>query len=511
MNKRTAVLKNALFGFGGQLLVTVVGIIVPRMIMSGYGSEMNGLLATLGQIFTYLSLLGAGVNQSSRNALYAPIRNGDRESMTDIVSVTQKYFNKVAVYYSGGVLLLSAVGPYVLKTSLDKPVVFFIILLEGAASVISLRCIESYNALLTADGRGYFISALTLFNKLAVYGLKIVLALCGVNILFVQVLGVVIALVRVAAYKHFMSKHYSWLKIKKVKDAQSLKDRNSFLVTQIAWTVFASTDMIILSIFVSANSSSVYNVYNMVFASLAMLLNEVYVNINYLLGRTYSESVKEYEKYHDAYTSVFLGAMTMMMCVSAVMCLPFVRLYTRGITDTNYIYPALPIMFAVVQILSWSRYVSGNLTGLSGYAKQTSYISIAEAVINLAVSLVLVHFYGIYGVVIGTVAALPVKVIWCNYIADKKVMKRSPIKTIKILGANYILFACAVAAGIFIDPAISGWGSFLLWCVIYTAAFTLLGAVMNIIANPQMLRYAKSILSQRNKADQSAVSGGAEK
>ena len=33
MNKRKAVIKNALFGFGGQFLVMLVGIIVPRMIM----------------------------------------------------------------------------------------------------------------------------------------------------------------------------------------------------------------------------------------------------------------------------------------------------------------------------------------------------------------------------------------------------------------------------------------------------------------------------------------------
>ena len=30
-------------------------------------------------------------------------------------------------------------------------------------------------------------------------------------------------------------------------------------------------------------------------------------------------------------------------------------------------------MFCLVQILSWSRYVSGNLTGLAGYAKTVSY------------------------------------------------------------------------------------------------------------------------------------------
>ena len=158
MNKKKAVIKNVLFGFGGQAIVLFAGIIVPRMIMSGYGSEMNGLLATLGQIFMYLSLLGAGVNQSSRNALYSPVKHNERDKISDVISVTQGYFNRIAVYYGICVLLLSAAGPFLLNTSISRPEVFLIILLEGVASVISLRFIESYNAILSVDGRGYFIS-----------------------------------------------------------------------------------------------------------------------------------------------------------------------------------------------------------------------------------------------------------------------------------------------------------------------------------------------------------------
>lgn len=504
MNKKKAVIKNVLFGFGGQAIVLFAGIIVPRMIMSGYGSEMNGLLATLGQIFMYLSLLGAGVNQSSRNALYSPVKHNERDKISDVISVTQGYFNRIAVYYGICVLLLSAAGPFLLKTSIPRPEVFLIILLEGVASVISLRFIESYNAILSVDGRGYFISAVSMLNKLAVYLLKIVLALIGVNIILLQLGGVVLALLRVAVYKLYMSRNYNWLTIRKADRSMQLKDRNSFFITQIAWTVFSSTDMILLSMFLTTKLSSVYTVYNMIFANLAMLLNEVYGNVSFLLGQTYSESRKEYEKYHDAFTSVFLGAMTIMMCISVILCIPFVRLYTKGITDVNYIYPSLPLLFAIVQILSWSRYVSGNLTGLAGYARQTSYISVAEAAINVTVSLILIHFLGIVGVLIGTVAALPIKVIWCNYISDKKVMQRSFLQTIKILSANYMLFAAAVLAEWLLKPEINGAGSFIVCGIMITIGFTVLGAVVNLAANPKMLKYAKKIIRSRNstKTDQ---------
>ena len=92
---------------------------------------------------------------------------------------------------------------------------------------------------------------------------------------------------------------------------------------------------------------------------------------------------KKYVTYHDAFTTIFMGGMTILMCITYILILPFIRLYTNGVTDVEYIYTILPVMFCLVQILSWSRYVSGNLTGLAGYAKTVSYISIAEAIVNL--------------------------------------------------------------------------------------------------------------------------------
>ena len=44
------------------------------------------------------------------------------------------------------------------------------------------------------------------------------------------------------------------------------------------------------------------------------------------------------------------------------------------------------------------------------------------------------------GKALATVIALPVKVIWCTYIADKKVMKRSYWKSISIIGVNFLFF-----------------------------------------------------------------------
>lgn len=70
-----------------------------------------------------------------------------------------------------------------------------------------------------------------------------------------------------------------------------------------------------------------------------------------------------------------MGTMTAMTCVAYLIIIPFIRLYTHGVNDVNYIIPILPALFCSVQLISWSRYIAGNLTGLAGYAKRVAVIN----------------------------------------------------------------------------------------------------------------------------------------
>ena len=59
--KQSKIFKNIVTGFGGQLIAIILGLVVPRLFISSYGSDVNGLLSTITQLFTYLALLEAGI------------------------------------------------------------------------------------------------------------------------------------------------------------------------------------------------------------------------------------------------------------------------------------------------------------------------------------------------------------------------------------------------------------------------------------------------------------------
>lgn len=493
------VAKNIFWGFGGQIVIMLLGIIVPRIMLTGYGSDVNGLMSTISQIFTYMALFEAGIGQAAKNALYKPIAEKDKDGISYVAAVAQTYFRRVTIYYTIGVLVLACALPFLLKSNVDKMTIFLIIILEGMSGVGTFYFVQTQNTILMADGRGYIYNGINVVNRTLSYAVKIFMASFGIHIVILQLAYFVITVGKVVFYKRYFHRKYGWINYKLAPKTAKLENRNAFIITEIAWTIFSSTDMIILSMFVSTDMSSVYAVYNLVFSSLNTLLNAVYNSINYMLGQTYYEDIEKYTKLHDTFNTIFIGTMTVLMSVSYLLILPFVRLYTSGVSDINYIYKSLPLMFCLVQMLSWSRYVAGNLTILAGYAKRASMISLLEALLNISLSLILVGKWGITGVLAATVFALPIKVIWCTYISDRRVLKRSFIKSISIIGINYLIFAITVAFNETVEVNV---GSYREFFIIGIIAFLIIGVItcgLNIAVNPNCVAIAKSFVKRSKK------------
>ena len=488
MNKVRKLLVNLGMSIVSQAIILFLGFVIPRIIMVSYGSDTNGLTSTITQVFTYMSLLEAGISQATRNNLFKPIKEDNREEISYWMSVSRRYFRKISVLYFCIVSVIAFVFPLVLKTHVGYWIIVFYILFEGLTSVVSFYFINTWVSFLTAKGDMYVVNTLSLLNKVLCYGVKIILALLGLNIALIQVGYFAVSILQVFLYFMYMKKKYNWIDYSlPVKDVV-LPDRRSYIIIEIAWTIFSSTDMILLSMFVSTEMSSVYAVYNLPFVALNSLLNAVYCALSYNLGITYHENMQKYIKVHDMFNSLFVGGMTILMSVTYVLLIPFIKLYTQGITDVNYIYPILPLLFCLVQLLSWSRFVSGNLFGVAGKIRSVVIVSVVEAVTNLTLSIILIQRYGIVGVLVATVVALPLKVIYCNYVADKEILKRSQIRTLSILGINGGIFAAVVFVNPLLNLQITSYLSFVLYGGVVLAVIGMISIVLNVIVNKDLLK-----------------------
>jgi len=487
---------NVISGFGSQIIIIVLGLIIPRIFLTNYGSDTNGLTSTVTQIFAYMALFEAGIGQATRNVLYAPVKGNDKKGISYVMSVSRRYYRKITVYYGLGVVFLALLLPLIIKSHINYWTIFFLVIFEGMTQVISFWFTQNWMQILMVSGENYIKVNAEMLGRVGGYGIKIVMAYAGLNIAIIQFGYFVLSLIKLVYYYYYMKRHYDWIDYSAAPKDAKLPARNSFIITEIAWTIFSSTDLIILSMFCSTELASVYAIYNMVFSNVNSLLNSVYLGTHYILGQTYSSKQDDYIRIHDSFTSIFVGSITILMSTTYILILPFIKLYTKGITDINYIYTSVPLFFCMIQILSWSRFITGNLTALAGYAKQTSRVSVIEAFLNIAVSLVLVSKFQLVGVLCATVVALPFKVVYCAYLSDKVILKRNFTRTISILGVNYGIFAVTVYINNFLSLRINSYFEFLFKAIAVLLICLLIGGVLNIVVNRNLLLIGRKIIKR---------------
>ena len=136
MKKGKLAAVNAFVGFFSQIVILTLGLIVPKVIISNYGSDTNGLTNTITQIFSYIALLEAGITQSVQNALYPCFQRDDKQGVSVLMSAGRRYNRRVSIYYGVAVMAAAVLLPFILKTEVDFWTIFFYVFFEGLTSVV---------------------------------------------------------------------------------------------------------------------------------------------------------------------------------------------------------------------------------------------------------------------------------------------------------------------------------------------------------------------------------------
>ena len=73
-----------------QILVAIIGFIIPRLILSVYGSAINGMINSISQFLAYAGLVEMGIGNASIVALYKPLSDRNWTLVSNIVSTAKK-------------------------------------------------------------------------------------------------------------------------------------------------------------------------------------------------------------------------------------------------------------------------------------------------------------------------------------------------------------------------------------------------------------------------------------
>lgn len=495
MRKKRGI-KNLVAGLLSFVITTSLGVIIPRLFIMSYGSEINGLVSSVKQIFVYFSLLEAGVGMTTRQALYGAFADNNKKSVSKILSATNYFYKRTGIYYFILVIVLAVVYPIFVQSAIPLYITVCIILFQGEAGVVKYFVSAKLQLLLTADGRSYVtVNVSTIFTVLSNIA-RVVLLYMGFGVLWVQGVFCVIDICQVLIIVVYTRKKYEWLDLNEEPDFEALSQKNAVIWQQVSGLVFNNTDTIILTIFSGLKVVSVYSMYSMFYAMIANIMGYFSSSFSFILGQIYHESKERFCKIQEIYENLYLSLCFVMYTVTYIFILPFMRLYTRGISDINYIQKWIPVLFFMCQLLDYGRVTSSGVINIGQHFEQTKWRCMLEASINIIVSVIAVQKWGIYGALVGTLAALLYRTNDMILYANHRVLGRSAIPTYKRWGRNVLLAILCVFGANCLPKEYSGYISLICTAAVVFVLVFLVFFTINIMFEVECRTLAKKYINK---------------
>lgn len=466
-----------------QIVLISLSFLLPRLYLENFGSEVNGVLSTIKQIFTYMCLLEAGVGLATTQALYKKIGENDYDGASSVLSATNKYYVKTGIIYLAIVLVIAVVYAYVIPTGIDSNILFFIVILNAVPSLFSYFIQAKYRILMEVDGRKYVINNSETILQLASNTGKILVLVLTDSLILIQLVYCIIALVQLLFLYIYAKRRYKWLDLKSKPDFESISQKNSVLVHQLSGMVFNNTDVILISLLCDFKAVSIYAIYNIFFSQVQNFITSVVSSFTFALGQMFHLDREKFDKLFNVYETFYIMATYIIYTLMAVFLLPLIEIYTSGINDADYKNVFLLILFVIMNLIAGSKLPVNSIIEYSGEFKNTRSHAVWEMIINITVSVAAIIYIGICGAILGTLAALLYRGLITVYYTNKKILKRSQFFTYKIIISNILVFTIVMI--VFFVDTFSGvsFVKLLLYGVVHSIWIVAFYVIVNYIFN----------------------------
>ena len=410
-----------------QIVTIICGLILPRLILNGFGSDVNGLVNSVKQFLTVISFLELGVGAVVQSALYKPLAENDSVKLSQIVTSANKFFRKLALILVGYILLLLVFYPKIVNAEFGYVYTDILILAISIGSLVQYYFGIVDMLFLNAAQRGYvqYIpqSISIILNTLISY----LMIKWGASIQAIKFVSSLIYLARPVILRIYIRKHYS-LNYHEKYSQEPIKQKWNGVAQHIAAIVLDGTDIIVLSTFSTLSNVSIYSVYYLVVSGVKQLFMSLTNGFQSLIGELWAkkELIELNETFGWFEWLIHTGTVFFFGCTGVLM-IPFVQVYTKGITDANYIQPLFAVLITVANAGHCLRLPYNIMILAGGHYKQTQSNYITAAIVNIVISVVAVKQWGLIGVAIGTLVAMLYQTIWMA-IYDNKNLIRWPIK-----------------------------------------------------------------------------------
>lgn len=401
--------RNIIFGVILHIYQTIVPFLMRTVMIYYLGVQYLGLNSLFASILSVLKLAELGVGNAMVYSMYKPIAEDDKETICALMRLYKNYYRIIGlvIAVAGGVL--TPFIPQLIHSDLpDGLNIYILYLLHLSATVLSYWLFAYKNSLLVAHQRNDIKNKVVLAVDTGLYIVQFFILLVLKNYYLYVVAVLASQAITNILTSFVVDRMYPQYCAKGKLDSEKVKEINhrvaDLFTSKIGMVIVNSADTIVISAFLGLTILAIYQNYfyimNSVMAIIGILLTSCTAGIgNSLITESQNKNFIDLKKF------TFLVTWISGCCTACFLCLyqPFMTIWVGNklLLPYNAVI-CLCIYFYVYQI----NHLLNTFKDAGGIWHEDRFRPLVTALSNLGMNLIMVQFWGIYGIVLSTVLSM---------------------------------------------------------------------------------------------------------
>lgn len=444
MNRLENIVKNIYYGFGGKILTILLTFISRTFFIHILGSSYLGINGLFTDILSVLSMADLGLSTAMIYSFYEPISKKDYNKVSALTSFYKKiYLIIFIVILSCGIFLIPFLKYIInMPQSIDHIYIYYLIFLFNTASSYLFVYKTS---IISASQKEYIISNYNTIGRLIIMILQIIILLCFksyILFLLVQVFGTLIINILLSIKAEKMYPEIMMQNTLTITEKKSifLNIKNAFIY-RISSVLINSTDNILISILIGTVYVGWYSNYLLVINGFNGFISIVFTSMTASVGNILA--IESEKKAIEAFKKI----QTISLLIGTFTTLVFILLINNFIVvwlGKKYIFD-----FLTVIAIGINFYLANMLQPIwvyrqaAGLYKETKYIMVYCAIINLILSIILGKIIGIAGIFFASAIARLSTYVWF----EPQILFKKYLHSNALIYFKRVLLNCIVTFG----------------------------------------------------------------
>ena len=447
--------RSTVFGWILSIYKLIVPFAMRTAMIYFMGVQYLGLNSLFTSILSVLNLAELGVGSAMVYSMYKPIAEDDTKKICSLMRLYRKYYRIIGLVIAVAGVVLIPFLPKLVKGSIPSELNLYILyLLNLTATVLTYWLFAYRNCLLMAHQRNDVSSKISLITITLQYGIQLAVIIF-LQDYYLYVIALLVTQIISNMITAFVTKRMypDYIPVGEVsKDQRKTINRRikDLFTAKIGAVVVNSADTIVVSAFLGLEMLAIYQNYFYMLEAVKGLIGIALGACMAGIGNSLIVESKA-KNLNDLNKLTFIVAWISGMCTCCFLCLyqPFMKLWVGESMMLEYTAViCFGIYFYVMQI----NQLLNIYKDAGGLWHEDRFRPIVTAIANLAINLLLVNFWGIYGVLLSTViTALFIGMPWLLHNLFTVLFERKELKgyLLKILFyAFFSTLACLICVTI---------------------------------------------------------------